>query len=195
MRLLSTARLRLEPVSEGNAGVLWRVMQSEDLREFQDVPKLSRPDFVRRVAARPKRFDGRTAGRFEWLIRRVDLGAPVGWVSLRIGENAPGTAEVGYSLVPEARRQGLAIEATESVVASAFEIGLTRVDACCVPANAASRRLLETLGFRLLRVQPNGAVVRGKPVDICIYQLAATEWRPTPRDLQPLSKARPRTRS
>lgn len=175
MKPLSTARLRLDPVSTRNAPVLWRVMQSDDLRRYQDVPQLSREDFARRVASRPKTFDGATVGRFEWLIR-LGEGGPVGWVSLRVGENAPGTAEVGYSLIVEARGQGFAAEAVAAVVASAFTTGLDQVDACCVPENLASRRLLDTLGFTYVRTQSNGAVVGGKAVDICMYRLPRREW-------------------
>jgi [ribosomal protein S5]-alanine N-acetyltransferase len=176
MKALSTARLRLEPVNTRNASVLWRVMQSEDLRRFQDVPRLSREDFARRVASRPRAFDGATAGRFEWLVRLAEGGGPIGWVSLRVGENAPGTAEVGYSLLAEARGRGLATEAVAAVVASAFSTGLDQVDACCVPENLPSRRLLDALGFTYVRTQSNGAIVGGKPVDICMYRLPKAEW-------------------
>jgi RimJ/RimL family protein N-acetyltransferase len=176
MTRLSTRRLTLEPVDEGNAATLWRVMQSAHLREFQDVPRLTRDDFVRRVEARPRRFDGRAVGRFEWLIFLRAGGGAIGWVSLRVGESAPGAAEIGYTLLADARGKGYAGEAARALVDTAFATGLAQVDACCLPANTPSRRLLEAIGFTHVRLQRSGAVVRGRPVDICVYRLAREAW-------------------
>ena len=179
MRLkgLETPRLRLEPVSVRNAAVLWHVMQRDDLRRFQDVPRLSADDFSRRVASRPRRFDGVASGRFEWLVRVRDGDRPAGWVSLRVAENAPRIAELGYTLLAEERGQGYASEAVSAIVSWSFEAGLERVDACCVPANAASRRVLDALGFTYVRTQQSGAVVAGKPVDVCVYRLLRADWK------------------
>jgi RimJ/RimL family protein N-acetyltransferase len=173
---LVTERLILEPVGERNAVTLWRVMQSAHLRRYQDVPRLGRAEFVRRVASRPRRFDGLATGRFEWLIRVRSQETPIGWVSLRVGENPKGSAEIGYSIIVSARRNGYAGEAVRAIVDAAFCAPISQVDACCVVANAASRRLLERAGFAYMRVQANGAVVRGKPVDICIYRLSRDAW-------------------
>ncbi|MGH7756705.1 MAG: hypothetical protein ACREM8_10540, partial [Vulcanimicrobiaceae bacterium] len=56
---LDTSRLLLEAVHRENAADLWRVMQAPDLREFQDVPRFTRAEFVKRVGARPRQFDAR----------------------------------------------------------------------------------------------------------------------------------------
>jgi ribosomal-protein-alanine N-acetyltransferase len=175
---LSTARLALDPVTERNAVALWRLMQGAHLREFQDVPRLSREEFARRVAARPRRFDGKTNGRFEWLIVERKSGTPVGWVSLRVAEErtASRSAEIGYSLMFEARGNGYASEAARAVVGAAFAAGLGHVEACCVPQNVRSRRLLERIGFEQVRLQRSGAVVRGRPVDVCLYRVSREAW-------------------
>ena len=65
MRRLQTARLVLEPVTVANAAVLWRIMQSRLLREYQDVPRYSRDDFERRVAARAHRLVAPAPGPVE----------------------------------------------------------------------------------------------------------------------------------
>jgi RimJ/RimL family protein N-acetyltransferase len=49
-----------------------------------------------------------------------------------------------------------------------------------VPENEASRRLLRTLGFIETRVQRNGAIVRGKPVDIVLYEMVRERWNALP---------------
>jgi RimJ/RimL family protein N-acetyltransferase len=177
VRLLTTPRLRLEPVTVDNAVTLWRVMQSGQLRQYQDVPKLSQDEFIRRVAGRPQKFNGRAVGRFEWLLFVGVAGPAVGWVSLRVADHESSVAEIGYSLITGARGKGYAAEAVRAIVDVAFDDGaMARIDACCVPENLASRRVLQRIGFIQLKVQPNGAVVRGRPVDVCLYALSRREW-------------------
>lgn len=187
MRRISSERLVLEPVVVANAATLWRIMQSGGLREYQDVPRYTREEFVKRVAARPKLFDARATGRFEWLIVPSATGRAVGWVSLRVGDHQRGTAEIGYSILAAFRDRGYATEAARAVVDYAFrESDVTQVDACCVPENTASRRLLARAGFEEIRVQKNGAIVRGRPVDIVIFEAHRETWRnpaTTPGDL------------
>ena len=167
----------LDPVTPANATVLWRIMQSAHLREFQDIPRFSREDFEKRVKARPLRLDGRTAGRFEWLICVAATRAAIGWISLRIGDRPAGSGELGYSLLLEYRGKGYASEAVAGLLDRLFETTpLRRLEACCVPANASSRRLLERIGFSQQRMQPNGAMVRGRPVDIVCFEVERNAW-------------------
>jgi len=174
---LTTKRLSLEPVTQRNAGVLWKVMQSPNLREFQDIPRFTRNEFEERVAHRPKEFRNRALGRFEWLVITRDDRTALGWVSLRIGDHMRNSAELGYSLMAAHRSKGYASEATAAIVTAAFESGgLARIDACCVPQNIASRRLLDRLGFRQTKTQKAGAVVRGRPVDIIVYEMTRELW-------------------
>ncbi len=173
MRRILTKRLVLDPVTSENAATLWKIMQSGGLREFQDVPRHTREEFARRVASRPKHFDSRAIGRFEWLVILAATNQAIGWVSLRVGDHARGSAELGYSLLAPYRGHGYASEAARGVVDNAFaSTDLQQIDACCVPANVASRSLLTGIGFDEMRVQKNGAIVRGRPVDIVIFEMS-----------------------
>ena len=177
MTNMQTVRLSLEAVTTANAAVLWHIMQGANLREFQDVPRFTRQEFEKRVAARPKTFDGRAIGRFEWLIVARDSGVASGWISLRVGDHPRGVAELGYSILAPQRRRGYASEASAAIVGAAFErTDLSQIEACCVPANAASRRLLLGLGFSEARLQRNGAIVRGRPVDILVFEMKRERW-------------------
>jgi ribosomal-protein-alanine N-acetyltransferase len=167
----------LEPVVAANAGILWRLMQSGGLREFQDVPRYTREEFHKRVSARPKRFDARATGRFEWLVVPAAAQRAIGWVSLRVSDHDRGAAEIGYSILGPYRGSGYATEAARAIVDFAFgESGVQRIDACCVPENVASRRLLARVGFVETRVQKNGAIVRGRPVDIVVFEARRENW-------------------
>lgn len=183
MTSIRTKRLLLDPVTPRSAILLWRIMQSAHLREFQDVPRYTREEFVRRVASRPTRLDGRAVGRFEWLVREGTTEMPIGWVSLRVGDHARGVAEIGYSVLAPHRGSGYASEAALAVVDEGFErAALRRIDACCLPANEPSRRLLARLGFADPKLQRAGAIVRGRPVDVLVFELTRENWIASRRD-------------
>ncbi len=170
---LDTSRLLLEAVPRENAADLWRVMQAPDLREFQDVPRFTRAEFVKRVGARPRQFDARAIGRFEWLVRLRASRTAIGWVSLRQGDHPRGVAELGYTLIVEQRGHGYAMEAVTALLAFAFATpGIAIIEACCLPQNMRSRHLLDHLGFTYERIQRNGALIRGRPADISIFRLS-----------------------
>ncbi|MBC5810341.1 MAG: GNAT family N-acetyltransferase [Candidatus Eremiobacteraeota bacterium] len=177
MTTLATKRLLLEPVTPRNASVLWSLMQNAHLREFQDIPRYTRVEFERRVAQRPKRLHQRASGRFEWLLSLSDTRVAIGWVSLRMGEGAPGMGEIGYSVLAGYRGRGFASEAARAVVEVGFtQASLRRIDACCVPENVASRRLLARLGFAQAKLQKRGAIVRGRPVDVVVFECERARW-------------------
>jgi RimJ/RimL family protein N-acetyltransferase len=178
MRTIVTRRMHLVPVTEANAALLWEVLQQPDLRDFQDLPNLNSTQFSRAVGARPKRFRPGAIGRFEWLMQFItrDVG-PLGWVSLRIGDNDRSAAEIGYSVVSRFRRQGLAGEAVAALVNEGFERGnLSRIRAYCVPQNAPSRAVLSRSGFEEDGTLPRGATVQGQPVDVMAHVLLRADW-------------------
>jgi RimJ/RimL family protein N-acetyltransferase len=178
MRTLESERLVLEPVTRDNADTLWQIMQANHLRDYQDVPRYTREAFRERVASRPTELHGRVNGRFEWLIRPRDGADCIGWVSLRTGDHGVSTAELGYSLLRAARGNGFATEAVRAICNEAFSAtSLRRIEAACVVENESSRRLLLRLGFMRVRLQRNGAVVRGRAVDILIFQVEGQHWK------------------
>lgn len=180
MRALSSERLRLEPVTTANAHILWTVLRAPGLREFQDLPDVDLPQFARMVAARPPRLEPGAWGRFEWLIYLEGVAQAAGWVSLRIGERTGATAELGYSVLEEFRNRGIATEAVRSLIDEAFrKTNVRRLRAYCVPENAASRAVLQRLGFVDDGVLPHGASVQGHPVDVLALVLERTVWEST----------------
>ncbi len=178
VRRLNTGRLQLVPVDARNARELWKLLNAPDLRKFQDIPRISAEEFERQVRSRPRAFDGRSTGRFEWVMHAGNPSAPVGWISLRVNDRTPSVGEIGYSLIEEARGRGFATEALGAVVAEAFAEGeLDEMQACCVPENTPSRSVLTRVGFREERTIRGGAVIRGRHVDVVLYRLHQAEWR------------------
>ena len=84
---------------------------------------------------------------FAYVIVRRSDGLAVGDAGFH-GPPRDGEVEIGYALVPAARGDGLAGEATGLLVDWArAQPGVRRVAARVDPSNEASRRLLEKLGF------------------------------------------------
>ncbi|GAC1418207.1 MAG: hypothetical protein NVSMB5_09460 [Candidatus Velthaea sp.] len=183
MNTLYTARLELDPVDARNARDLWRILGSPDLRRFQDIPRIRSEEFERQVRSRPRVLRPTITGRFEWLIRTANPGVPIGWISLRINDRSPGVGEVGYSLIETARGQGFAVEALSAVIDETFrETEIGELQACCVPENGASRTVLDRTGFHEERLLNNGAMIRGRHVDVLLYALPRGAWTRGMRD-------------
>jgi len=73
----------------------------------------------------------------------------VGDMGFKDGPDAEGTAEIGYSIVPEYQNHGYATEMAEALITWAFEQkGIKKVIAECLNDNIGSIRVLEKLGMR-----------------------------------------------
>ena len=170
--------MELIPVDARNARELWRILNAPDLRKYQDIPRIPAEDFERQVRSRPRALDGRSTGRFEWLLQTKEPQRAVGWISLRVNDRTPHIGEIGYSLVEEARGFGYATEALSATIDEAFREGeLDEMQACCVPENVASRSVLARTNFAEERTIRGGAVIRGRHVDVVLYRLTRADWQ------------------
>ena len=111
-------------------------------------------------------------------IRDIDSGAaalvPTVWLVVRradgqilgdLGTHGPpdgeGCVEIGYSLAPSARGQGIGTAAVGALVSRLTAVpGIRRITAVTGAQNIASRRLLERQGFRITGPPPGTGEVR-----------------------------------
>ena len=109
---------------------------------------LTRAAFKRRLSIYAREMDAGNAWPF--FIFSAESQALVGAITLsnvRRGVAESGT--LGYWIGQPFAGRGHATAAVRAVVAHAFDyLRLHRVEAACVPANAASRRVLEKSGFQ-----------------------------------------------
>ena len=86
-----------------------------------------------------------------WRIRfAIELAsnAMIGAVNLKGTPSASGDVEIGWGIVPDARRRGFAVEASSAVIAWAFADGrVKRVSATIPEPNIASQRVAQRLGM------------------------------------------------
>jgi ribosomal-protein-alanine N-acetyltransferase len=118
------------------------------------------------------------AFRFRLLMKGGD-GEFAGTVSLRDINFWPGfNATIGYSLDHSLVGGGLMTEAVEAIIRFGFEhLNLRRIEACYMPANDRSERLLTALGFQYEGLLRSSMEVDGSWEDHKICALINYQWR------------------
>jgi [ribosomal protein S5]-alanine N-acetyltransferase len=179
---IETPRLSLRLPEMGDH-VAWSQLRRQGesfLRPWEptwSLDHLSRKAFRDRVYwASRAREEGRALPLF--LIRRPDarlLGA-ITLDNIRRGPSQSG--QVGYWIGQEFARQGLMTEALGAVVEHAFTVlDLSRVEAACLPENAASRALLDRCGFVHEGVARSYLQIDGRWRDHVLYASLRTDRR------------------
>jgi RimJ/RimL family protein N-acetyltransferase len=150
---LTTARLVLRPVADGDIDALWPFVSDPSLPRFMlwaaHRDRSETRAFVTAMEA------GRAADRDLAFAIHHD-GAAAGIIGLHkirrtVGPCRFDRAELGYWLAPPLHGQGLMTEAGAAVLAYAFgPLGLHKLVTAHFVDNDASRRVIEKLGFRLV---------------------------------------------
>ena len=145
--MLSSARVRLDPISPRQARAMLAGTPEPDLPWEDGFPLPSVRGALERIVV----ADGNGHALqpyFAYVIVRLTDGLAVGDAGFHGPPGEDGDVEIGYAVVPAARGNGLASEATGLLVTWArSQPGVRTVSARVDPSNEASRRLLERLGF------------------------------------------------
>jgi RimJ/RimL family protein N-acetyltransferase len=90
-----------------------------------------------------------------WMFFDAATGEPVGRGGLGRAEfDGQPEVEVGWTVVPERWGEGFATEMGAAALAVSSELGLDEIVAFTLPHNAASRRVMEKLGFTYEKTAP-----------------------------------------
>jgi [ribosomal protein S5]-alanine N-acetyltransferase len=157
--------LRMPQMSDHLAWAELRQQGTEYLKPWEPVwaaDHFSKKAFTNRVYWAKKTFEAGT-GLPLFLIRRADrvlLGA-ITLDNIRRGPAQAGT--FGYWVGQKFARQGYMSEAIRATVHYAFtDLDLSRIEAACLPENAASRGLLEKNGFKYEGVAQSYLQIAGR---------------------------------
>jgi RimJ/RimL family protein N-acetyltransferase len=125
------------------------VLRAPDDRDTSWITEASNdPDIAQFIVATPPPRRWASSKDAEFVIADVAHAEPLGLVSLRIADQDPGLAAIGYWLRPEARGRGAATVAVQLVARWAFsELGVQRLELTTAPENVASQRVAERAGF------------------------------------------------
>ncbi len=177
--VLVTSRLQLRPLAETDVDDLW--------------PTVSDPTFPQHMTWAPHKDKDETLAFIRAMTTALADGVSVTWAIVHEGR-AVGTigfgrirwdfaatridrAEMGYWLARELHGKGLATEAARAVVQFGFdELGLHKITIGCLPDNAASRRVIEKVGFRFVGRQREDVWKDGRWHDQLRYELTVGDW-------------------
>lgn len=150
----------------------------------------SDPGWERFNASVPKNFTVSDATKFVAEMRGRDRQVSPNWalvyqgevsgvVSLTLEQDGR-VAVIGYGVHGTLRGRGFAVEAASAVIDRAFEsfAELGRLRAHTDDHNAASKRVLEKLGFKQEGTLRKNQFVKGHSVDEAVYGLLREEWVP-----------------
>lgn len=125
-------------------------------------------------------YHERFAGYGFWAAIEQGSGEFLGWFHVRPREGRPpDEVELGYRLRRAAWGRGYASEGSRALIGKGFaELGVRRVVAETMAVNAASRRVLEKAGLRLVRTfhQPWPDPIPGDEHGDVEYALTRAEW-------------------
>ena len=170
--VLETARLRLRGIGPDDAEAMFPVLSDSALMTWWSSAAHRDISETRAYLTYTPDPDGMRS----WAITLGDLEPAIGWVT--VIRRRPGVNEIGYILARAHWGSGIAREALARVLDLIFqEEGQRRVFADIDPDNAASRALVERLGFK------QEGTLRGEwethigVRDTVIYGLLRDEWR------------------
>jgi len=124
---------------------------------------------------------------YEFEMRHIKSGEPLGGASLRIGENDHlrlYAGHIGYGVLPEHRGHHYAARACRLLRPLALHHGIETLWITCDPDNWASRRTCELAGARfieIVRVPPSDSLYALGHFWKCRYRLDAHDWLVLPK--------------
>jgi Acetyltransferases, including N-acetylases of ribosomal proteins len=174
---LDTARLRLRPLVDADVAALFSFFGDPEAMRYWSRPELKSIDEAEAML-HDIQTSGRSGGFIQLGIARREDDLVIGTCTLYRIQRDHRRAELGYIIRRDHWGRGLAREALTALLDHAFStLGLHRLEADVDPRNAASIRLVESLGFKLEGRLRERYFVSGDIQDSAIYGLLAPEWR------------------
>ena len=165
--LIETDRLRLRAVSVGDAELMLKIWNDPDYIK-QVVDRGIRSKKQARVAIeKGAQFLFKNHGYGPYLMHLKSDDSQIGICGLFKRDNLD-CPDLGFTILPDYRKQGFTGEAATAVIEYAREIlGVPTLAAIVAPGNAPSRGLIEKLGMTL-----NGTTTMpGENTKICLYKM------------------------
>jgi len=174
--ILTTPRLRLRQFRAEDAEAMHACLADpEAMRFWNHAAHTKRIETERAVS----RFIDCTPSCYRfWAVADATTDRCFGLVNYHDGHIRSRRAAIGYIIDPARQHQGIATEAVAAMLDFCFDdLGLHRLQAFIDPANAASHRLVEKLGFTCEGVLRDHLRVNDVWRDDMLYALLATERR------------------
>jgi ribosomal-protein-alanine N-acetyltransferase len=171
--ILETERLILREWEESDADALFQLFSREEVVRYTPISVHTDPA---RSLATVKRFRARFHEQQQgmvWAITRKDTGEVIGETGINEWVKDHFRIAIGYSLNPNHWGNGFATEAVGRIITYAFDdfplFSVNRIEAQTDPANHASIRVLEKLGFTREAYLRQAEFEKGRPVDTLMF--------------------------
>lgn len=173
---LNTGRLYLRPLQLSDAEAMHGIYADPETMRYWSSEPVSQVEDSRKLVQQD--LDAAAEGTMTfWAVTERGSDAALGKCALLHYSPANRRAEIGYVLNRGYWGRGLMTEAMRAVIQYAFdEVGLHRLEADTDPANAASLRLLEKLGFRQEGLFRERWRVYGEWQDSVMLGLLKSDW-------------------
>ncbi|HEV3051028.1 MAG TPA: GNAT family protein [Longimicrobium sp.] len=147
---LRTARLRLRPMGEVDLPGFVAYRRDPEVARYQGWDETFSAEDARALFEKLRGVVPGTPGVwFRFAIEEAAEGTLLGDCVLRVGEDDPRQAEIGFTLAAGYQGRGYATEAVRALLGYAFTtLDLHRVVAVTDARNAAAARLLQRIGMR-----------------------------------------------
>jgi len=144
--ILETPRLRLEPLVQADADVMFPIMNDPEVMAHWDCGEIDDPELVSEIVH--GQIGDMAAGKsIFWSIRTLDDAHFLGCCDLSDIDRWHRRGEIGFILARDAWGHGYALEAMRAVIGYAAASGLRKLGARTHLGNRRSETLLMTLGF------------------------------------------------
>lgn len=173
-----TARLRLDPLTPGDAASLFAYRGDEQVARYQGWRPASEAEAAAFIDRQSTQRFGEPDSWCQLAIRDRASGELLGDLGVHFPASTDDPIEFGVSLRPEKQGNGYAREAVAAALDLAFgDWGYRRAVGSIDPRNVSSAALLRSLGFRQEAHHVESYRFRGEWVDDVIFALLAREWR------------------
>lgn len=145
---ISTTRLKLTPMRESHARIMYPLLADASLHEYTGgIPPSSIEALAAIYLVRESRMSRDGAELWlNWMIWHPRLQEAIGYTQATV---YPTHAEVAWVVGRLWQGQGFASEAAAAMVAWLLALGLSDIRACVHPQHTASRRVAQKAGLRL----------------------------------------------
>ncbi len=184
MRLgdVTTGRLALSRFSASDLDELARVFSHPEVWHFPYRRAMTRDETAAFLEGQLAEWDELGFGC--WVARTLAGGAVIGYVGLSVPNFLPEilpAVEVGWRFAPTHWGQGYATEGASAALTEGFTtLGLERIVAVPETPNAASVRVAERLGMRLVRPVTIPANERRGELAGLLFEMGREEWPAAP---------------
>lgn len=172
--VLRTPRLALRPFRADDAPALFRYASDPRVTRFlrfRTHRSLAETRAAIRLMQAGKRF-------LAWAITRREGGEVIGSCGFVPPNREHRRGEIDYWLGEQHWGRGYATEAVTALIGYGFRgLRLNRVEAFCMPRNAASGRVLEKAGMKYEGLLRQYERIKGRYVDFRVYGILREEWR------------------